>query len=295
MSLKALRSLVAIADYGSFAAAADKLALTQAAMSLQVKALENNYGVTLFDRVGRSPVLNANGRLVLDKAREVLNLYDGLGEGFGEDNIYSGQLNIGAIHSIQLGPLAPALAQLHAAHPQLKINVCCGMSEELALRVEKGALDVVFITEPISPRGAPCQWRTLATEPFYLVAGPDVSACNDRQILAEEPFIRLDRIYWAGSIIHDELQKRQIVPNEIMLLDSLKAALTMVEYGLGVTILPLNDSQRLVLAGQYQLTPFGEPQLTRNVGSYQQQAHRRRPLAELVIDAMAKHIHLSKF
>ncbi len=54
MSLKALRSLVAIADYGSFAAAADKLALTQAAVSLQVKALENNYGVTLFDRVGRT-------------------------------------------------------------------------------------------------------------------------------------------------------------------------------------------------------------------------------------------------
>ena len=70
MSLRALRTLVAISRKGSFSAAAEALHLTQAAVSLQMKSLEEELDTELFDRSGRSPRLNANGRLALERQRQ---------------------------------------------------------------------------------------------------------------------------------------------------------------------------------------------------------------------------------
>ncbi|WP_315983555.1 LysR family transcriptional regulator [Aliamphritea spongicola] len=70
MSLKTLRTLTAIAQQGSFAAAGEKLGLTQAAVSIQVRQLEDELGARLFDRIGRNQVLNPDGRKVLERAEK---------------------------------------------------------------------------------------------------------------------------------------------------------------------------------------------------------------------------------
>ena len=75
MSLRALRTLQAIARHGSFARAGDAIGLTQSAISLQVKSLEEEFGVQLFDRSRRLPTFTEAGRIVLAKAEEVLALY----------------------------------------------------------------------------------------------------------------------------------------------------------------------------------------------------------------------------
>src|SRR6185369_4807502 len=78
MSLRNLQILTAVARKGSFAAAAEHLGLTQSAVSLQIKNLEEELGVQLFERTGRSPRLNSNGRLVVERAVEILAIYDGI-------------------------------------------------------------------------------------------------------------------------------------------------------------------------------------------------------------------------
>ena len=72
MSIKTLRTLCTIVQQGSFAAAGDKLGLTQAAVSTQIRQLEEQLEVQLFDRIGRNQVLNHDGRLVLERAHEIV-------------------------------------------------------------------------------------------------------------------------------------------------------------------------------------------------------------------------------
>lgn len=75
-TIRFLRTFVAVADHGSFAAASEQVALTQAAVSLQMRALEMELRRELFDRGGRVVALNAGGRELLPQARRMLALYD---------------------------------------------------------------------------------------------------------------------------------------------------------------------------------------------------------------------------
>src|SRR3712207_5299675 len=86
MSLKALRTLRAIARHGTFARAADAVGLTQSAVSLQVKALEDEFGAQLFDRTRRQPTLTEAGRIVLARAEEVLALYDRIPDALSDEH-----------------------------------------------------------------------------------------------------------------------------------------------------------------------------------------------------------------
>ncbi|GGK55770.1 LysR family transcriptional regulator [Amphritea balenae] len=287
MSLKTLKTLCAIAQQGSFAAAGDKLGLTQAAVSIQVRQLEEQLGTKLFDRIGRNQVLNHDGRKVLQRAEQIVALYAQLGDGLGDAGQFSGELLLGAVFSIQTGPLGPVLARLRDRYPQLKIKVLRGMSIDLAQRLESGELDAVLITEPQQRVPPEYEWSTLEKEPFYVVAHHEIAPQSDVELLSSQPFIRLDPRAWAGSMIDSELRRRNIIPDEVMELDSLQAALMMVEQKLGVTVMALGRDQAEYLQQRFCLVPFGEPVIHRNIGLYQRRNHSRKRLVGALLDEFA--------
>lgn len=288
MSVKALKTLCAIVQQGSFAAAGDKLGLTQAAVSIQIRQLEEQLGTRLFDRVGRNQVLNHDGRKVLERAEQILTLYDQLGDGLGAAGQFNGELLLGAVFSVQTGVLGPVLARLRDRYPLLKIKVLRGMSIDLAQRVESGELDAVLITEPQHNIPPDYEWATLDCEPFYVVAHKDIPVQSDAEMLRRYPFIRLDPRAWAGSMIDSELRRRGIAPDEMMELDSLQAALMMVEQKLGLTIMAVGHHRLEYLRERFCLVPFGDPVIHRNVGLYQRRDHGRKELAQVLIDEFLK-------
>src|SRR3712207_1850582 len=152
MSLKALRTLLAIARHGTFARAADAVGLTQSAVSLQVKALEDQFGAQLFDRTRRQPTLTEAGRIVLARAEEVLALYDRIPDALSDERALAGRLRLGAVQTALSGPVPDALLLLRRAHPRLRVHVAAGMSAELARRVSAGGVD-----GSIPPRPAPAR------------------------------------------------------------------------------------------------------------------------------------------
>ena len=151
MSLRALRTLVAIAQHGSFARAAEAVHLTQSAVSLHIRGLEEEFNAPLFDRSRRLPVLTEAGHLGLERAGEILALYDSIAAELGEDGELRGRLRVGAIHTALAGVLPSALAGLNAEHPHLRVNVASGMSAELATRGEAGELDAAVTPGPVKP------------------------------------------------------------------------------------------------------------------------------------------------
>src|SRR3954468_18650810 len=99
MSLKALRTLLAVARYGTFAHAAVAVGLLQSAVSLQAKALEEEFGAQLFDRPRRQPILTEAGRVVLARAEEVLALYGRIPDALSDEHGLAGRLRLGAVQT----------------------------------------------------------------------------------------------------------------------------------------------------------------------------------------------------
>ena len=236
MSLRALRTLVAIAQHGSFARAAEAVHLTQSAVSLHIRGLEEEFNAPLFDRSRRLPVLTEAGHVALERAREILALYDGIALELGEDGELRGRLRVGAIHTALAGILPAALAALGAEHPHLRVNVASGMSAELATRVEAGELDAAVTTEPVKPHPYGLVSTVLYEEGFWVIAPQPLAGVEPRRLLQEQPFIRFDRRAWAGRTIERELRRMRLRVRTTMELDSQEAIVQMVASGLGVSV-----------------------------------------------------------
>jgi len=250
--------------------------LTQSAVSLQVKAMESEFGVQLFDRSKRYPRLTEAGKIVLAKAEEVLVLYDGIVEALGDEQSLSGRIRIGAIQTALSGPIPDALLALNRAHPKVRVHVEAGMSAELAARVAAGELDAAITTEPVRPHPNDLIWTNLYEDRFWIIAPPGHQHRDPRDILTGFPFIRFDRRAWAGRMIDTQLRQMRLEVREEMVLDSQEVIIGMVERGLGVSVIALANE----VVGDLNLTclPFGEPQMVRRVVLVERQD---RPAARL--------------
>ena len=240
MSIRRLRTLLAIAERGTFAAAADAVHVSQAAVSMQMKSLEDELGVTLFDRSRRPPALNQSAHALLPKAREILSAYDDLVRTVRDDGGLAGELTIGAVPTAMSGLVPKAISALRASYPELHVRVVPALSAELMAQVERGQVDAAIVSEPpYAP--ARVEWSPFAAEPLVVVAAEDATATTAEALLAEYPFIRFNRQAWVGRLIDEWLQQSGIQVREAMELDTLEAIATMVFHGLGVSIVPLTS------------------------------------------------------
>lgn len=286
MSIRNLRTLVAVADHGSFAAAARAVGLTQSAVSMQLRSLEDELRARLFDRHRRPPILNDHGKRMVRRAREILELYERMGEpAAASADGMTGRLEVGAVPTALSGIVPKALAGLQRIHPHIAVNLVNGMSGELLPRVERGELDAALISEP-NHVPADLTWRPIATERIVVAAPPQSPEKTDRELLAAWPYIRYNRRAWVARPIQQSLRARGIRPRQAMELDSIESILLMVYFGLGVAIVP----QRCV-EGPYPLpvryVPFGEPPLVRRIGLIERSGNPKSPLAQALHAAFA--------
>lgn len=121
MSIRALRTLVAVSQYGSFCAAAEAENLTPSAVSHQMKGLEDQLGVELFDRSAKTAVLNSQGHLLATRAEKLVNDYDNLGMEISPQGQLAGELALGAVPTTLTDIVPKALADLRRNFPALKI------------------------------------------------------------------------------------------------------------------------------------------------------------------------------
>ncbi|HJV65622.1 MAG TPA: LysR family transcriptional regulator [Geomonas sp.] len=286
MSLRNLQILTAIARKGSFAAAAYHLGLTQSAVSLQMKNLEEELGAQLFERTGRSPRLNASGRLVVERAEEILAIYDGIKGELNPAGAIGGTLTLGVVPTVLTGPLPSVLGRLRKQHENLNVRLLSALSAELFSKVEDGELDAALTTEPPFAVAPQYEWRPYDVEPFFVVAPKGSGTGDMEELFGRFPFVRFDKTAWAGAMVNSQLVAQKIRPRYVMEVDSLEAVLSLVEEGLGIAVVPLNKKRLLQVGSHFSLTGFGSPQLTRRVGMYQKLRNPRHALTELVLEEL---------
>lgn len=125
-----LRVFVAVVDYGGFTAAAQVLHRTQAAVSLQIKRLEETVQVALFQHPRRAVQLTPRGELLLEYARRMISLNDEALSAVRGDEV-AGRVRIGAINNYASGILPPLLADFCSIHPEVQIEVHTGVAAEM--------------------------------------------------------------------------------------------------------------------------------------------------------------------
>lgn len=140
-----LRSFVAIAEAGSFTAAARQVHRTPSALSMQIKGLEGTLEQSLFVREARRVRVTEHGELLLSYARRLLQLNAEAVAHFLAPAV-DGQVTLGLPDDLSRGVLPIALGQLARDHPQVQVNVVTGGSADLSARVENGTLDVALVT-----------------------------------------------------------------------------------------------------------------------------------------------------
>ena len=290
-SLRELETFVAIADYGTFAAAGEAIGLTQSAISLQIKSLESILDVKLFDRSKRPPIMNARGLTLVKRAREILNLCQSLKDSVHDSEI-GGALRIGVIPTVMTGVLPTTLANLRKSHPKLRIELTSGLSSQLVAEVNRGRLDAAIISEP-AQLGSGMSWHAFVEEPLVVIAPIDAEGENDRDLLTRYPFIQFLPETYAGQQIVSLLQQRDIRVNAQMNLDSLESIAIMVASGLGVSIVP----QRTVASPfppQIRVLPFGSESVKRVVGVIERVANSKHELIQLLTAELLECCRLRK-
>ncbi len=242
--IRELKTLVAVAQEGTFAAAGHRIGLTQAAVSAQIQRLETELGFELFNRSGRTAHLNRQGQQTLRQAQELIRLYSELGSPT-PGSAPSIQVNIGAIASVQRAMLPNALATFHARFAQCRTRVLPGLSMDLVNLVDTGDLDIALLIRPPFALQSDLQWTTLMREPYRLLVPEHLADEHWEDLLRTQPFIRYDRSSFGGRQVDRFLRHLHLAVNEKCELDELEAIVSLVGLGLGVALVPQTSSHCL--------------------------------------------------
>ncbi|MCB1329391.1 MAG: LysR family transcriptional regulator [Maritimibacter sp.] len=164
LDMTALRAFATVAEAGGVTRAAGLLHLTQSAVSMQLKRLEEALGRQLFERAGRGVVLTADGEKLLGYARRMLALNDEVWSRF-TSAAFEGEVVLGVPHDVVYPALPPVLQRFHAEFPRMKVTLVSSYTEALKRMFARGEADVILTTEDEVQAGG----RTLATVPLIWV------------------------------------------------------------------------------------------------------------------------------
>ncbi|SHL86364.1 transcriptional regulator, LysR family [Roseovarius litoreus] len=293
MSIRMLRTLIAVDENRTFSAAADVVHVTHAAVSQQMRALEEEWQVTLFDRSRRTPELTPTGRAIAAKARDVVRAYDNIVPSVISGESLEGEVALGAVPTTLIGLAPLAVSLLKSGYPNLHVRLFPGLTTHLLAQIERGAIDAAIVSRPvILPRDL--EYRELAEEPLQLLASQDAESDDAVELLTTRPFIRFNRDAVVGRQIESWLQEQGIRVQESMELEGLEAISSMVLANLGVSIVP-ESCVKTCNPLPIKRLPLGPNAPTRHLGLIFRKDNPRHRVMTGLEAALLEAVHLGEF
>jgi DNA-binding transcriptional LysR family regulator len=241
MQLVELRTFLAVAEEKSFSAAAQRLFITQPAISKRIQSLENHLGTPLFDRIGKRVYLTEAGSLLIDRAETMLRLAkDTEKEIFNLNDTISGRLNLATSHHIGLHRLAPVLKDFSQRYPDVQLDIQFEDSEVAYQMVRSGQVELAVVT--LNPDDtdldadlkANCIWR----DPLVFVSSANEPLATTLQMLAAQPCILPGQATYTGRIVMDRFARAGLTIKPTLSTNYLETIGMLVSVGLGWSVLP---------------------------------------------------------
>ena len=245
MNLRFVEAFYWVASLKSISRAAEKLFLTQSAMSSRISTLEGELGVLLLDRGDKQFKLTAAGARFLVYADKLLALQREVKREMGSTQQMAVSMRVGAIESVLHSWLIPWLEKLRADHPGLELELTVETTPILMDLVQRGTLDVIFAALPAASTGV--RHYTLPSMDMAFVGNPLLHKKRNYSLLELSDMELLT--FQKGSQPHvtllDLFKKNRLEPKRVHAISSISAMVQLVQGGFGVALLPRAAVARL--------------------------------------------------
>jgi LysR family transcriptional regulator, hydrogen peroxide-inducible genes activator len=267
VTLRQLRYFDSLARHGHFGRAAEACAISQPALSMQIKELEEALGGVLLERSARQVALTALGAELVQRVRNILRSVDELADfARASRDQLAGRLRVGMIPTIAPYLLPKVIENLARIHPQLDIHVRETLTRKLIQDVAEGRLDTAIVALPVSEPSL--SEIALFSENFLLVRpGEDEGTpVPSRERLREMRLLLLEE----GHCFRDQAlaycNMKSFPPREVLDASSLSTLVQMVGAGIGVTLIPEMAVPVETRSASVSVARFKSPQPSRTIG-----------------------------
>ena len=267
VTLRQLRYFDALARHGHFGRAAEACSVSQPALSMQIKEMEQALGGALLDRSARQVALTTFGEELLQRVRDILRSVDELGDfARATQDRLAGRLRVGMIPTIAPYLLPKVIENLARLHPELDIHVRETLTPKLIKEVVEGRLDTAIVALPVSEPSL--TEVALFTENFLLVrpGAAEGTPVPSRDMLREMRLLLLEE----GHCFRDQAlsfcNMQSSPPREVLDASSLSTLVQMVGAGIGVTLIPEMAVAVETRSAPVSVARFRNPQPSRTIG-----------------------------
>ncbi len=265
MELRQLQTFVTITQTESFSRAAEILGYTQSALTVQIRLLENELGVKLFDRMGKKVYLTASGRQFTDHANQIIRDIKRAREFAKNEEELCSPLHVGTLESLCFSKLPQILNDFRSSHPRVPVKVTASTPNQLIDMMERNQLDLIYILD--RPRYND-NWNKVmeVREPIVFVASPSCGLDGNREIrleeIMDEPFFLTEKNenYRRELDCFLESQGRELTP--FLEISYTEFIIRMIGKNRGISYLPLLAVREYVEKGELTLLNVADFRLT---------------------------------
>ncbi|WFU16839.1 LysR substrate-binding domain-containing protein [Bradyrhizobium sp. CB3481] len=267
ITLRQLRYFDALARHGHFGRAAEACSISQPALSMQIKEMEEALGGVLLERGARQVSLTKFGEEIVQRVRDILRSVDELGDfARASQDRLAGRLRIGVIPTIAPYLLPKVIENLSRMHPELDIHVRETQTPRLIKEVTEGRLDTAIVALPVSQ---PSLTEVACFSETFLLVRPgwdEGTPVPSHESLREMRLLLLEE----GHCFRDQAlsfcNMQSSPPREVLDASSLSTLVQMVGAGIGVTLIPEMAVGVETRSASVSVARFKNPQPSRTIG-----------------------------
>jgi len=291
MNVETFKIFCDLADTSSFSKAAKINSITQSAVSQQIRALEMRYQVMLVERGRRNFSLTAEGQAFLAAGREILNIYDHLGERLHElQNVVAGTVKISSVYSIGLHELPPYLKEFRILYPDVDVQVEYRRSTQVYTQVLAGEVDLGLVAYPVRRKGLLVE--AFMEDKMVVICHPNHPLAKKKKVRLEElngeKFISFEPDLPTRKMIDKHLKSHDVVIQFAMEFDNIETVKRAVEIENGISIVPQNTVEDEVRSGTLFAVEIEKPEIWRPLGILLKRSHPRSPAQREFISLLQK-------
>jgi LysR family transcriptional regulator, salicylic acid-responsive activator of bsdBCD len=236
MDIKQLRYFIAIAEEKNITAAANRLHMSQPPLSIVLKQLEDELGVKLIERNGKSMELTDKGHILYQRARQVVNSFEEIKNEIEDtEEGKKGALNIG-INTLSVSGFPEMLQSFNENYPLVSLKIVQNDSLYLAEMVKKRAIEIAFVRLPLEHQDL--TYHPLINEPFIFVSKMEVDTISLEEVSRMPLIIPSTEGLGIYNTILEAFTRQKLQLTKIAECSDMHVLMELVRAGMGVTIVP---------------------------------------------------------